>query len=174
MPELPEKLTDDQHASYALIVLVTGEYLDDHANRERTNILFQADDALDLDRTLLSKAQLTKSLAESLREVLIEDLKTTNTEKVAQIERFVEKAPEYRVLMHERYRSLIQKKIQPGLSDDKLDEALLHLRREIEDGVRKEERHIAARMENESFEAYEQQIKKLMEDMNDVGKSKLV
>lgn len=173
MPELPEKLTDDQQVSYALIVLVTGEYLDDHANRERTNILFQADDALDLDRTLLSKAQLTKALAESLREVLIEDLETTNTEKVAQIERFVEKAPEYRVLMRERYRPLIRKKIQPGLSDDKLDEALLHLRREIEDDVRKEERHVAARMENESFDAYEQQIKKLMEDMNDVGKSKL-
>lgn len=173
MPELPEKLTDDQQSSYALIVLLTGEYLDDHANRERTSILFQSDDAPDLDQSLLSKTQLTKALSETLREVLAEDLKTTNTEKVAQIERFVEKAPEYRVLMRERYRPLIQKKIQPGLSDEKLDEALLHLRREIEDGVRKEERHVAARMESESFEAYEQQIKKLMEDMNDVGKSKL-
>lgn len=173
MPELPEKLTDDQQASYALIVLVTGEYLDEHANRERTSILFQSDDAPDLDQSLLSKMQLTKALAETLREILVEDLKTTNTEKVAQIERFVEKAPEYRVLMRERYRPLIQKKIQPGLSDEKLDEALLHLRREIEDDVRKEERHVAARMESESFEAYEQQIKNLMEDMNDVGKSKL-
>lgn len=173
MPELPEKLTDDQQASYALIVLVTGEYLDEHANRERTNILFQSDDDLNLDRSLLSKAELTKALIETLREVLADDLKTTNTEKVAQIERFLEKAPEYRVLMRERYRPLIQKKIQPGLSEEKLDEALLHLRREIEDDVRKEERHVAARMESESFEAYEQQIKKLMEDMNDVGKGKL-
>lgn len=173
MPELPERLTDDQQSSYALIVLVTGEYLDGHANRERTNIAFQTEDAPDLDQSLLSKSQLTKALVESLREVLIDDLKTTNFEKVAQIERFVEKAPEYRVLMRERYRPLIQKKIQPGLSDEKLDEALLHLRREIEDGVRKEERHIAARMETESFDAYEQQIKRLMEDMNDVGKGKL-
>lgn len=173
MPELPEKLTDDQQLSYALIVLVTGEYLDDHANRERTSIMFQSDDALELDRSLISKSELTRSLADSLREVLTDDLITTNTEKVAQIERFVEKAPEYRVLMRERYRPLIQKKIQPGLSDEKLDEALLHLRREIEDDVRKEERHVAARMESESFEAYEQQIKNLMEDMNDVGKSKL-
>lgn len=173
MPELPERLTDDQQSSYALIVLVTGEYLDGHANRERTSIAFQTEDAPDLDQSLLSKSQLTKALAESLREVLIDELKTTNFEKVAQIERFVERAPEYRVLMRERYRPLIQKKIQPGLSDEKLDEALLHLRREIEDGVRKEERHIAARMETESFDAYEQQIKRLMEDMNDVGKGKL-
>lgn len=173
MPELPDKLTDEQHVSYTLIVLVTGEYLDDHANRERTSILFQSDDTDDLDGSLLSKARLTEGLAETLRDILIEDLKATNSEKVAQIERFVDKAPEYRVLMRERYRPLIQKKIQPGLSDDRLDEALLHLRREIEDGVKKEERHVAARMEHESFEAYEQQIKKLMEDINDVGKSKL-
>ncbi|ARO68680.1 ATP-binding protein [Xylella fastidiosa subsp. pauca] len=173
MPELPEKLTDDQQDSYTLIVLVTGKYLDEHTNQERTNILFEADDAPDLDRSLLSKDLLTKALAELLHDVLKGDLKTTNVEKILQIERFIEGAPEYRMLMHERYRHLIEKKIQPGLSDEKLDEALLHLRRDIEDSVRKEERHLAARMEKESFEAYEQQMKKLMEDINDVGKSNL-
>lgn len=90
MPELPEKLTDDQQDSYTLIVLVTGKYLDEHTNQERTNILFEADDAPDLDRSLLSKDLLTKALAELLHDVLKGDLKTTNVEKILQIERFIE------------------------------------------------------------------------------------
>ncbi|TKC91595.1 hypothetical protein FAZ69_03880 [Trinickia terrae] len=38
MPELPERLVDAAQDAYTLIVLVTGEYLDDHANQERTKI----------------------------------------------------------------------------------------------------------------------------------------
>lgn len=45
LPELPEKLIDeDQGAPSTLIVPVTGEYLDDHANQERTRIAFQSDE----------------------------------------------------------------------------------------------------------------------------------
>lgn len=174
LKELPEKLVDEQQIPYTLIVLITGEYLDEHANTERTQIVFQQDDALELDTNLLSRATLNVALAGALRSELAADLETTNTEKVAQIERFVETtAPEYRVLMRQRYRPLIEQKVKPGLSDDKLDEALLHIRRQIEDEVRKEERHVAHLMETDTYESYEQRMKVLMEEMNDVGKSKL-
>lgn len=46
LPELPEKFLDDEQSPYTLIVLVTGEYLDDHANQERTRITFQSDEEL--------------------------------------------------------------------------------------------------------------------------------
>lgn len=171
--ELPERLLDASQEPYALIVLVTGEYLDDHASQERTRIAFQSDEEPDMDETLVSRQALSRGIAETLRPLLAADLKSTNEEKIAQVERFVEQAPEYRMLTHERHRHLIEQRVQPGLKDEQLDETLLHLRREVEDSMRKEERHVAALIEKESFDQYQERIRRLMEDMNDVGKAKL-
>lgn len=85
----------------------------------------------------------------------------------------MERAPEYRALTHEKYRLLLEERIPPGLSEEKLDEHLLHLRTEIEDNVRKEERAVSALMESESIDDYKVRIQELMETMNDVGKAKL-
>lgn len=173
LPELPDRFVDADQQSYALIVLVTGEYLDEHANQERTHIAFQADDDLELDKVSISRQALNKGITETLRSVLASDLTVTHAEKFAQVERFVENAPEYRALTHARYRPLIEQRVAPGLSDQQLDEVLLHIRREVEDGVRKEERNLAAKMEHETFEKYQERFKQLMQDINEVGKAKL-
>lgn len=173
LPELPERLLDNSDKPYTLTVLVTGEYLDGHANRERTNISFQTPDELDLDKSLVSRREFNKSIGETLRQTLAADLKATHEEKIQHIARFVEKAPEYRVLTQEKYRKTLEQQIPPGLSEEKLDEALLHIRREIEDGLRKEEKNIVALIDKESFESYKTRITTLMSDMNDVGKAKL-
>jgi hypothetical protein len=173
LPELPERFTDKDGRPYTLIVLVTGEYLDQHANQERSNIIFDDECQLGLDESLISRRRLDEGLAQTLRGMLADDLAATNQEKVDQISRFVEKAPEYRVLMRDQYRELIEREVQPGLPEEKLDEALLRIRRKVEDSVRKEERDVVALIERESFETYQERMRRLIETMNDVGKSKL-
>ncbi|WP_321853755.1 ATP-binding protein [Burkholderia cenocepacia] len=173
LPELPERLVDEAQEAYTLIVLVTGEYLDDHANQERTKIAFQSEEEPELEQTLVSRQALNKALVATLRSVLAADLKVTNEEKIEQITRFIEHAPEYRVLTQDKYRPLLEQRVQPGLNDEQLDEALLHIRRAIEDTIRTEERHVAALIEKESFDTYQERIKGLMEQINDVGKAKL-
>ena len=173
LPALPERLIDADQESYTLIVLVTGEYLDDHANQERTKISFQSEDDPDLDVTLVSRQALNRGIAETLRPLLADDLKSTNEEKRLQIEAFVEQAPEYRALTHPRYKEIIEQRIQPGLSTEKLDEALLHVKRDVEDSVRKEVRHVAALFETETFEQYQELFQKVAEQANDIGKAQL-
>jgi hypothetical protein len=173
LPELPDRFVKEDGKAFSLVALVTGEYLDENANQERTTITFETDEGLELDRVSISRRALNKAIGDALRTLLADDLKTTNAEKIAQIERFVEKAPEYRALTHERYRALIQTRVAPGLTETQLDEALLHIRREIEDGVRKEEQHLAARMEKESFDKYQERFEVLMDEINEVGKAKL-
>ncbi|MCW2573547.1 MAG: hypothetical protein JWO88_3605 [Frankiales bacterium] len=173
LPELPDRFVDADQEPYTLIVLVTGEYLDEHSNQERTNIAFESEEELALDQSLVSRGQLNAGLRDTLRTVLAADLQTTHDEKIAHIERFVERAPEYRVLTQEKYRSLLEQHVQPGLTDDKLDEALLHIRRSLEDTMRKEERDVAALIETETFAYYQERMQQLIETMNDVGKSKL-
>lgn len=174
LPELPERLIDNSNQEpYTLIVLVTGEYIDNYANQERTHIAFQSEHEIDLDDTLISRQALNRGIAETLRPLLVEDLKSTHEEKRAQIEKFVEQAPEYRALTHPRYKELIEQHIQPGLSSEKLDEALLHVKRRIEDSVRKEVRHVAAKFEIETFEQYQEQLQSVAEKANDLGKADL-
>lgn len=173
LPELPEKLLDSEQEPYTLIVLVTGEYLDTHANQERTRIAFQSDDESDLDDSLVSRQALCRGVADTLRPLLAGDLRATNEEKRAQIEKFVEQAPEYRALTHPRYKEVIEQRIQPGLSSEKLDEALLHVRRDLEDSVRKEARHVAALFESETFDQYQERFQEIAEKANEIGKAQL-
>ena len=173
LPELPEKLLDADQEPYTLIVLVTGEYLDDHANQERTRISFQSDDEPDIDETLVSRQSLNRGITDTLRPLLADDLQSTNQEKRSQIEKFVEQAPEYRALTHPRYKELIEQRIQPGLTTEKLDEALLHVKRDVEDSVRKEVRHVAALFETETFEQYQERFQIVAEQANEIGKAQL-
>lgn len=173
LPELPEKLLDFDQKPYTLIVLVTGEYLDKHANQERTRIAFQVNDEPDLGETLISRSALYQGVIDTLRPLLADDLRSTHEEKRAQIERFVEHAPEYRSLTHSRYKEIIEQKIQPGLSEEKLDEALLHVRRDIEDSVRKEAQHVAALFATETFEQYQERFQEIAEKANEIGKAQL-
>lgn len=174
LPELPERFIDSTNQeSYTLIVLVTGEYIDNHANQERTHITFQSEHEADIDSSLISRHALNQGIAETLRPLLADELKSTHQEKRAQIEKFVEQAPEYRALTHSRYKELIEQHVQPGLSPEKLDEALLHVKRRIEDSVRKEVSHIAARFEIETFEQYQEQLQLVTEKTNELGKAEL-
>lgn len=173
LPALPERLLDKDQESYTLIVLVTGEYLDDHANQERTRISFQTDDEPDMDETLVSRQALNRGIADTLRPLLADDLKSTNEEKRSQIEKFVEQAPEYRALTHPRYKEMIEQRIQPGLTPEKLDEALLHVKRDVEDSVRKEVRHVATLFETETFEQYQDRFQVVAEQANEIGKAQL-
>jgi hypothetical protein len=174
LPELPDRLLDENQNPYTLIILVTGEYLDTHANQERTKIAFQSEDDPNTDNTLISRQALNKGIAEALRPLLASDLKSTNQDKLSQIEKFVEQqAPEYRALTHPRYKELLEQRIQPGLSEDKLDEALLHVKRYIEDAVHKEIKHVAWLFESESFEKYQERFQVVAEQANEIGKAQL-
>jgi hypothetical protein len=173
LPELPEKFLDPDQTPYTLIVLVTGEYLDVHANQERTRIAFESEDEQDFDTNHVSSYALNRGIAVTLRPLLVEELKETHQEKRLQIEKFVEDAPEYRALTQPRYSQLLEERIQPGLSDDKLDEALLHVKREIEDGVRKDLRSVAAHFESESSEQYPEYFNALFDKVNELSHAEL-
>ena len=55
-----------------------------------------------------------------------------------------------------------------GLSDEKLDEALLHVERDVEDSVRKDLCHAATYFESESFEQYAERFQTLAEQANEL------
>lgn len=173
LPELPQTFLNTDGSYYTLKVLVTGEYLDSHANTERTGIFFNTEDLAD-DDSLVSRKDLDLAISETLRTHLKDDLVITNQEKMDGIKDFVENvAPEYRALLSDQYTKLIEQDVPAGVTGEKLDEALLKVRRKIEDQIRSEGAVIKTLVDSEPFEHYEAKMNEHISRINDMGKSQL-
>jgi len=175
LPELPQTFLETDATHYTVKVLVTGEYLDSHANTARTGILFNPDSAdLATDESLITQKALDAEIAKTLRTLLVDDLRVTNQEKMDGIEHFVaSEAPEYRVLLSDQYREMIEREVPAGATGEKLDEALLKIKRNIEDQIRSEGSEIKALVDSESFEHYEAKMNEHIARINDMGKAQL-
>jgi hypothetical protein len=175
IPELPQTFLEADATHYTLKVLVTGEYLDSHANTVRTGILFNPDsDDLATDESLITQKELDAEITKTLRTLLVDDLRVTNIEKMDSIEHFIASdAPEYRVLLNEQYREMIEREVPSGATGDKLDEALLRIRRKIEDKIRSEGSEIRVLVDSDSFDHYETRMNEHIARINDMGKSQL-
>lgn len=175
LPELPQTFLETDSTHYTLKVLVTGEYLDSHANTVRTGILFNPDsEDLATDESLITQKELDTEIAKTLRTLLVDDLRVTNKEKMDGIEHFIASdAPEYRVLLSDQYRGMIEREVPAGASGDKLDEALLKIRRKVEDQIRSESLEIKVLVDSDSFEHYEAKMNEHIARINDMGKSQL-
>jgi hypothetical protein len=173
LPELPQTFLNTDGSYYTLKVLVTGEYFDSHANTERTGIFFNSEDLAD-DDSLVSRKDLDLVISETLRTILKDDLVVTNQEKMDGIKKFVENdAPEYRVLLSDQYTKLIEQDVPAGATGDKLDEALLKIRRKVEDQIRSEGTAIKTLVDSESFEQHKAKMNEYISRINDMGKSQL-
>jgi hypothetical protein len=175
LPELPQTFLETDATHYTLKVLVTGEYLDSHANTVRTGILFNPDsDDLSTDESLITQKELDAEIAKTLRMLLVDDLRVTNKEKMDGIEHFIASdAPEYRVLLSGQYREIIEREVPAGATGDKLDEALLRIKRKIEDQIRSEGTEIRVLVDSDSFDHYEAKMNEHIARINDMGKSQL-
>jgi hypothetical protein len=175
LPELPQTFLETDATNYTLKVLVTGEYLDAHANAIRTGILFNPDtDDLATDESLITRKELDSEITKALRTLLVDDLRVTNQEKMDGIEHFIASdAPEYRVLLSDQYREMIEREVPAGATGDKLDESLLKIKRKIEDQIRSDGSAIRVLVDSESFEHYEKKMNEHIARINDMGKSQL-
>jgi hypothetical protein len=175
MPDVPQVFMEESGSTFTLLVLVTGQYLDDNANTARTEIVFNPeDDDLATDAKLVGRKQLDDAVVATLRSVLGADLQVANKSKMDAISAFVEKdAPEYRVLMRDEYRQLLEREVPAGASGVRLDEALLRIRRKVEDQVRTAGQEIATLADRQSFDQYKTKMDEFIARVNDVGKSQL-
>lgn len=175
MPALPQVFQGEDGTTFALLILVTGEYLDKHANTARTEFVFNPDDEdLSSDAGLVSHKQLNDAVVATLRSALSTEIDAANRTKMEVIATFVEReAPEYRVLLREDYRPMLEREVPAGASGTKLDEALLRIRRKVEDQVRGAGQEIAILADRQSFDQYKAKMDDFISRVNDVGKAQL-
>lgn len=123
LPGLPARMPDDDDEPYVLWIYVTGKYLDDNTNPERTEFILAPDDQRTID-DLVSKIELTSAVTQSVRgkySSLFEQIEAAHKNRVTGF--VAEKAPYYRPLLAGRFKHVIDK-IPVGASEDEIEVSL--------------------------------------------------
>ncbi|MBC3936736.1 ATP-binding protein [Undibacterium sp. CY7W] len=172
--DLTVKLLDDTDESFVFLTYISGPYLDENVNSERTDFLFMRDEETDLIEEL-SKQELYKAVGAQIRSVAAPYLATLKIEKIRNVEKFVaNKGPEYRFILNERYEEHLDL-VPPHLSDDALDLALFKVQREIEVEHREKAKQISTLSSNvvADSDQYRELYDRYIQEENELGKAAL-
>jgi hypothetical protein len=149
---------------------ISGDYLDEAVNSERTDFAIPADDSI-VDPGWTTLVKLATAEASKFVAPYTESIKA---EKEQQITAFVQrKAPQYRPLIKHRKDLLDQ--IPPNLADDKLDIELYKANQNYDADLRAKSTTILTSLEQgpEDWTTFEEQYSKFVEEWNEAGIAKL-
>lgn len=187
LPNLKNKLSDPDNASFYYLAFVQGQFLNDKVNSERTDFSIPRETAA-ADRDAGSSAEdapaelfadeiSLKAIRDGALAAVTEDLKSfmdaINTQKEAALTSYIaEDGPQYRVLM--KYRGEFIDDIPPQASKTEMEMALhrqLYQRqvRLKQEGARILSEPAAA----DNTQEYYTRLQKFVEDENEIGKTSL-
>lgn len=174
VPNLSGRLTDGNGDTFVYLAVVTGSFLNEHVNQERT--AFDIDDDTDAEASQgtmlvpnLKRAEIRNACIDFVRTDLSEVLADINTSKLERIRSYVATdAPHYRVLL-KRADEFIDR-IPPSGTKNDLELALhreLH-QREVE--LKKEgSRIIVEAAKLDDYEGYRERLSHFLENNNELG-----
>jgi hypothetical protein len=177
IPDLKGKLLDTGTGKhYFVVAYVQGKYFDKRTNDERTDIQFAKTGRFQFNPELISEHELFKALNMVISKYLVDQIAIAKEEKVAKIREFVStKSPQYRsIFKYPQYLDELQLPTQ--ISDDELELKLFKIFQKIEFNVKKDVQEAIreeVNIEEQSFEENKKRLVKIIEEANDVGKSKL-
>ena len=164
----------EKDKNFAVVALVSGKYLDEKVNNERTDFNINAtkkSEDLMLDELSLEdiEIEVSRIIDSSISKYLVK----FREQRKKEIEKLVnEKAPQYRIIVSKYPDKL--KKIKLNLSEDKLLLELYKIKNEISNEVRKE---ISSIVESNTTENniidYQKKFSALFSAINDVTMSEL-
>lgn len=176
VPDLVAKLSDEAGNPFVFLTYVSGTFLDDNVNSERTDFVFLQDSSLDigLDDDL-GKEELDEVIAQKIQQAAAPYLDELKREKRRDVEQFVaNKAPEYRFILSEKYQQHLEK-IPPRLKDEALDVALFKAQRQIEVEHREQAHAVQVARKDTLVESvqYKKLYEEYLEQENELGKAAL-
>jgi len=174
IPNLKKKLRDEIDSAFTYSSYISGKYLDSKVNTERTDFSFPDNgNNSHLSFDDISKEELTKDVLSIIREHLRAFLEKIQSEKIRQIETFVQtKRPQYRIVL--KYENYLDE-IEPDLSDDKLDIKLHEVITKIERELKEKNNAILKTdiSKVKDLNQYKEDYRRHIEQVNELGKSRL-
>lgn len=173
VPDMPERLLDEDAKSYGLRVLVSGDYLDKHLDQTRTNVIFQSEEGDLEDEQLINKGDLLEKIGAMVRDRFRAEVDETVAKREAQLHDLVREMPEYRILTHAKYRDRVLRRVRFSGARNTIDAELWRELRDIESEHRAEGAKIRQLLDDGLEEDYRKRIEEYTETENELGKSQL-
>jgi hypothetical protein len=127
---IPDRMKDGE-SQYVIWVYVSGEYLDNHVNAERTEFDF-ADENGFVFEDRIKKSELLAKVSESLRGRFAKVFEEIEQQHQTRLEKFIgTEAPHYRPLLSPRYAGRLRQ-IAVGVSNENLEVELHRALRDVE------------------------------------------
>jgi len=176
IPELKKKI-DDDNGSFIWLYYVSGSYLDDRVNADRTE--FELVDNFDDDSLLemtgeISYKQIKTQTIDKIKTELTPFLEAANKEKLSKIKTHIEDiSPQFRHLV--KYEDKL-KQISYTTDPDKLDIELYRMARDITIEIKQQGQSLLLKKPADLTELpeYKERLKRFMTGINDIGQSNLV
>ncbi len=174
VPNLSGRLTDANGNTFVYLAVVTGGFLNEHVNQERT--AFDIDDDMDAEASQgtmfvpnLKRSEIRNACVDFVRVSLSEVLADINLSKLERIRSYVATdAPHYRVLL-KRADEFIDR-IPPSGTKNELELALHRELHQREVDLKKEgSRIITEAAKLDDYEGYRERLSHFLENNNELG-----
>lgn len=171
IPNMVGSLKAEDGRPFMYAGYVSGLYLDDTVNSERTDFTMPADDSLPLGISWRSVVKNSTDQAASFVGPYTTSIKNAKDQQIATYVR--DKAPQYRPVV--KHRKELLDTIPPGLSEEKLDVELYKINQMYEAELRHESSEMLSTLETgpQDWESFKKKYAKFPEEWNESGIAKL-
>ncbi len=155
--------------NYYYQIMLAGDYLDKSINGDRTSFY------IDNSNLLLNTETIIESAINKIKLDLAEELDKVEQEKLKKIRNHIKRnSPQYRILMNDKYKNSLQE-ISPTATGTKLELALYDQYYKINRKAKQNSHELLSKnLENiNELSEFKENFKNYVEQINDVGKSKL-
>ncbi len=166
------KITDEHQNKFVFQCYLSGEFLNERVNSERTS--FNIEEKFDSDvKTDISMAEIREATAKVLEELLKEYLDNVREAKLARIKDYVkDKAPQFSIIL--KYKSERLSEIPPTISDNKLNIELFKIQNDLELEIKEKGEELTDKgVDITNFKEYKEKYETYIEQFNDIGKANL-
>jgi hypothetical protein len=174
IPNLSKKIIKEDDGTYWYLGYVSGDYLDQCVNSERTDFDMPEENQLNFP-DVIARNELSAAVTEQVKTHLAGYLKKINQEKVKKIKSYVQnKAIEYRPLL--KHKPDVIEAISPDVTEeDKIELELHKLQSDFEIELKKQGQDILSDKpkSTKDLPIYKKKLTTYIEKVNDVGRSKL-
>lgn len=173
IPELDSFLADDNDDNFSIAAYLTGDYLDEKVNEERTSIAFakNSEDKLNFSNEA-SSDEIIQGVAYKIEKIFSNELEKISAVRFKKIEDFIHDNPRYKQLL--KYRPTHLKKINTRLPSDKLEVEVFKIQQDLDLEVKREAKEALKFLDSaKDKEEFESKFQSLYEKIIEVGNSKL-
>ena len=173
IPEFDSLLADENGDNFSIAAYLTGSYLDEKVNEERTTITFAKNSEENLKfPNEASKEEIIQKVVEKIQDLFSEELKSISVVRFQKIEEFIHDNPRYKQLL--KYRSNDLKKVNTNLPKDKIEIELFKIQQGLDLEVKKEAKKAISFIDSaKDKEEFETKFENLYQKIIEIGNSKL-